>query len=548
MLNYPLKEGGEMAAQVLYRKWRSQTFDELIGQEHVVRTLKNALKAGRISHAYLFAGPRGTGKTTTARLVAKAVNCLSEDEEKPCNRCEVCVAINEGRCLDLIEIDAASNRGIDEIRDLREKVNFRPAQARYKVYVIDEVHMLTNEAFNALLKTLEEPPDHVIFILATTAPDRIPATVLSRCQRFDFHRIPVKDIVARMDYIASQEGIEITPEALTYIARQAIGSLRDALSLLDQLRSYGEGPITVELVQSVLGSVSPETIADLVDLLLEGRAAEGIAFIDELLDKGADPRQVTREFLNYLRSVLLVKVSGRKAPVDITPDVLDRLEEQARRFPLRYWMKLIRIFNQTAADMKVGLAPQLALEMAFVEALEEQKEVQEKAVAPVEAKPTPAPRSAGPAPKAPERKPKPTAAQEPRDAVERKPAPEIPPPSPQDLPPSALETLRTRWAQVLALVRPRDKNVEAFLRSCEPVSVEGNVVTLGFYYSFHKEQMEQENNRTLVEEVLGQFLGVAVRVRCTVTPKGKARSRSAKVEDPVIQAAVKQLGAVVREV
>src|SRR5512146_22591 len=243
-----------MSGQALYRKWRSQTFDEIIAQEHVTRTLQNALRGGRVSHAYLFTGPRGTGKTSTARILAKALNCLAEDPAaRPCNQCSICVGITEGRQLDLIEIDAASNRGIDEIRELRDKIGFRPSEARYKVYIIDEVHMLTKEAFNALLKTLEAPPPHAIFVLATTEPDRVPETVRSRCQRFDFRRVPTQKIAQHLGRILEAEGSRAAPEALLAIARRATGSMRDAISLLDQLLSYGDEVIGLARVESVLG-------------------------------------------------------------------------------------------------------------------------------------------------------------------------------------------------------------------------------------------------------------------------------------------------------
>ena len=503
--------------QVLYRKWRSRSFDELVGQDHVVRTLKNAIKSGHISHAYLFAGPRGTGKTTTARLLAKAVNCLSTDKEKPCNQCEICVAINEGRCLDLIEIDAASNRGIDEIRDLREKVGFMPTQARYKVYVIDEVHMLTPEAFNALLKTLEEPPPHVIFVLATTAPDRIPLTVLSRCQRFDFRRIPAKAIMDRLAFIASQEGISIEPEALSFIAHQAMGSMRDALSLLDQLRAFGEGTITLELARAVTGAISQETIAELVELLARGQTAELIARLDELIDRGAEPRQILQELLSFLRNLLLVKISGDKASVDLPQETVERMKELSGYLTTLQWVRVIRLLSRTSVEMRGGLSPQLALELAFIEATG----AQSQAVAP--------------GPQAQVR-------EAPQEAQVKEPPP--PPPQPRD---EDLSLLRGQWPKILATIRGIDKALEALLRDCEPVSVAGNTVTLGFYYPLHREKAEEDKRRGILEEVLGRVLERPVRVKCVVVPKKKATVSPPRLpEDPVVKVAVEKLGARVR--
>ena len=310
-------------AQVLYRKWRSQTFDEVVGQEHVTQTLRNALRDGRTAHAYLFTGPRGTGKTSTARLLAKAVNCLDPDPaNRPDNTCNICQSISNGSLLDLIEIDAASNRGIDEIRDLRDRVHFSPSQARYKVYVIDEVHMLTPEAFNALLKTLEEPPPHVIFVLATTEPHKIPDTVLSRCQRFDFRRIPPYKVAGWLAHILEEEGRSAEPAALEMIARSTEGSMRDAISLTDQLLSYGDAVITEAQVRAVRGTISSAAIAALVDEFVADSASGGLATINEMVAEGIDLRQLAIQLVAHLRAVLLCQVDAKHAR-DLLTDLSD---------------------------------------------------------------------------------------------------------------------------------------------------------------------------------------------------------------------------------
>ncbi|MGQ0601863.1 MAG: DNA polymerase III subunit gamma/tau, partial [Anaerolineales bacterium] len=299
-----------MPAQALYRKWRPQLWDEVVGQEHVVQTLRNAIAADRMGHAYLFSGPRGCGKTTSARLVAKALNCLHTDPaQRPCNICEYCVAVNESRFLDLIEIDGASNNSVENVRELRDKINFAPSQGRFKIYIIDEVHMLSMGAFNALLKTLEEPPPHAVFILATTESYKIPATVASRCQRFEFRRIPVTDIVARLEELCRQENVTVEQPALELVARQATGALRDAISLLDQLVS-ADNVVTLAQTQALLGTAVSQTVQELSSALAANDTAVGVNLINTVIDGGIDPRQLARQMVEYLRALMLIRLGN----------------------------------------------------------------------------------------------------------------------------------------------------------------------------------------------------------------------------------------------
>src|SRR5512135_3501643 len=336
-------------SQALYRKWRPRLWDQVVGQEHVVRTLQNAIRSEKVGHAYLFAGPRGTGKTTTARLLAKAVNCLDPQvENRPCDKCEHCQAVNDGRFLDLIEIDAASNTSVDDVRDLRDKINYSPTQGRYKVYIIDEVHMLSTAAFNALLKTLEEPPPHAIFILATTEMHKIPATVLSRCQRHEFRRVPVDDIVMQLERIAKSEKLTAEPEALTLIARQSAGGMRDAISLLDQMASTGK-EITLGLTQTVLGTATNQTVIALVEAVQEHAPAAGMDALHTALDAGTDPRLLARQVVDYLRALLLIQM-GNSSRIDLAADTRQQAEKHARAFAPVDVLRMIKSFNAAAVD------------------------------------------------------------------------------------------------------------------------------------------------------------------------------------------------------
>ncbi|MCA9917634.1 MAG: DNA polymerase III subunit gamma/tau [Anaerolineales bacterium] len=514
-------------SQALYRKWRPARFDDVIGQEHVTRTLKNSVAADRLGHAYLFCGPRGTGKTTSARLLAKAVNCLHEDlAERPCGQCAVCQSISDGTFLDLIEIDAASHTGVDDIRELRDMVKFHPGVGvRFKVYIIDEVHMLSNAAFNALLKTLEEPPDWIKFILATTEEHKVPITIKSRCQQFNFRLLNQEEIMQRLQWLADKEGFTIEPEALQMIARQGQGSLRDAESLLDQLVVGKDDVITAERTQMVLGTASNEAVGLLTNAWLNRDGAGGLSLIHDALGSGTDPRQFCRQMVAYLRELLLLQAAGDALPLEATPEQRQEMLAQAQRAPRQGLIEAIKRFNEAALVAAGSWQPQLPLEMAFIELLPDKPM---PAVA-VTAVPTPAPAAAKPTKAEPKKKEKVVETAVP--PMPEPPPPEMPPePPPEPAKPAAktaskpaaqplsVRQVQAIWADLVTRSGDKIKKLPALLNMGKPLAAEGRTLVIGFDYPLFKDKFDNEAGAIpLVSDILTELLGQDTAVRGVVT-------------------------------
>lgn len=355
-----------MAYVALYRRWRPESFADLVGQEHISRTLSRAVTSGQTSHAYLFTGPRGTGKTSTAKILARALNCAEGPTLTPCGVCDSCRSISDGSSMDVFEIDAASNRGIDEIRDLRESVKFAPTEGHYKIYIIDEVHMLTTEAFNALLKTLEEPPERVIFILATTEPHKVPATIQSRCQRYDFHRITVTEIRDRLLYVCKESDIAAEEDALGIIAAQADGGMRDALSILDQCMALAEGTLTAERVQEALGLVGRAWIRRMAGEIAARDAAALIAQLSELLQSGRELKQVLAELAQYFRQLMIAGVGGAVSAAELCAGDAEELRMDAAQFTQEEIMAILRRLNETMQELRTSPQPRIAVETLLI--------------------------------------------------------------------------------------------------------------------------------------------------------------------------------------
>ena len=564
-----------MASQSLYRKWRSQTFSDLIGQEAVTRTLLNAVRDGRLAHAYLFCGPRGTGKTSSARLLAKAVNCANPKDGEPCNECVSCREIATGTSPDVIEIDAASNNSVDDIRELRGNVNLIGSGGRYKVYILDEAHMLSPAAWNALLKTLEEPPPHIIFVFATTEATKVLPTVVSRCQRFDFRRIGMRDIVRHLRHIAEAEGLDLEPAAADLLARAAQGGMRDALSLLDQAMAFSGPGVDLERARAMLGLADPDAVRRLVACVADDQPAEGLGIINEMVESGADLRQLTSQLAEEFRALVLARAGADVARLmDLTDDEARQTATLAKRFSLEELTACARIFTRGDTPVRGLPMPQLALEVTFLECLNikraggatstiasapapRQQETSGQRVSsapPVERPAQVAAQSLTPSPLPPVATPSPAgqvveeldldaldaAAGMPTVARVAQPIASIPPepvelddePAFEDEPEivaeddapagdeagplALLRRVQNDWTLIKRVCKQKSMSVAALLNSTQPVHIEDGeqpILVLEASHSFHLEKLREPRSKQAVEWALEQVLERSVRIR-----------------------------------
>jgi DNA polymerase-3 subunit gamma/tau len=548
---------------VTARKWRPMRFEDVVGQSHVTQTLRNAIRGGRIAHAYLFSGPRGVGKTTTARLLAKAVNCLHPDDANPDSTCEICREITEGTSFDVLEIDGASNRGIDEIRNLRESVRYAPAKGIYKVYIIDEVHMLTKESFNALLKTLEEPPSHVLFIFATTEIHKVPATILSRCQRFDFRRIALDEIIANLRAIAGEEQLAIDDESLMIIARKGDGSLRDAQSIFDQATSLCGRTITHAALVQALNMVDQDVFFRVTDLIRSRDARGALALVEELMSQGHDMKEFLGGLLEHFRNIMIVKATGTTTLLEVSDLYRKRYETEANSFSIADMIRYQRHINGTEFALKNTIQPRFRLEAdmvqlvtlpgaeeitALIDGIEELKSKVHGGGAPAVAprgEHAPAHRAEGE-----------TIPSRPNRGFGRTPAKGAAPAaeaiSPQAPAGRALAEgeIRSRWEEILAEIGRQRISLKSALEAGTLLGVAGNVVRVAFADEFQASHIQR--NREFLSGLMEKVLNVPVYVEVVIDPhmtgargeEGTPPSREPeKEDDPIITVLRKELGA-----
>ncbi len=503
-------------SETLYRKYRPKNFTEIIGQKHIVQTFENAIKNNHIGQAYLLTGPRGTGKTSVARILAKTINCENLKGVLTCEKCGACQNISEGKSLDIIEIDAASNTGVDNIRELRETVNLPPTSLKYKVYIIDEVHMLSTGAFNALLKTLEEPPRHVIFILATTEIHKVPATIISRCQRFDFSRLPLSNIIEKLAKISQSEGVKIDQESLEMIAIAAEGGMRDAESLLGQIISLEDKNITLKEVEQILGTTDQKFSQDIAEMIITNNSTGAIRKINELLENGYDLQIFTKSLINYLRQLMILKVNPELKSFftyELTSESLKKMQSLAEKTDLLKIITAINLFLEAQGKISSFILPQLPLEIAIIKATHtfptflksdpqkytkqnitsEKKRINENsALSILNAKETITPIEKLEVIKDTEIEPS-------NDAKE-----------------TNLTEAKAKWNKLLNDIKPFNHSLKALLSNCQIAGVKGTEITIATAYDFYKEKLNDPVNRLTIEQVFGKILGLKICIK-TVT-------------------------------
>jgi DNA polymerase-3 subunit gamma/tau len=530
----PTQAEARPSGEVLYRKWRPQSFAEVAGHEAITRTLRNSIASGRLAHAYLLCGPRGTGKTTLGRLLAKAANCAAPADGEPCNACESCLAFIEGRAMDFVEQDAASHNSVEDIRQLRENVVLTPMAGNRKVYLLDEVHMLSNAADNALLKTLEEPPPHVIFVLATTDPQKVASTIVSRCQRFDLKRIPVSAMVGRLAYICGQEGFAIDQASLEEIARSSTGSLRDAVNALEQVVTYyGKSP-SPEQVQEALGLSVDARSGQLARAALTGDLSEGLSVIGAVRDDGLDMREFSRQVVKYLRALLLAR-AGSVESIDLPSEMVEEVRNESANHEVSAITSAFKAFGRT--DFREQAESSLPLELALLELTSDGQAAKAGPGAPAVAVP---PEQANPEVAA--RAQTPTPASAPPGTAE--PAAEPPPaPTPRAQKADPDNNLLEQVRAASKSGSDTDKQISALLNgSCEVLSSEGEKVVLGFFHTFHLERMESMSVEGRLGELFSSVLGKPVTVSYEHAPRQPRESNGPTKGGHLVKAA-QELGA-----